>query len=130
MHTSEEEIGRIYIPVINNVLFVSTVALVLGFQTSTRLAAAYGVAVTGTMVITTILAFLVMRRLWNWSLPRAAARGRAPPRDGRRVPRLEPGQGGRWRLGSPADRRRRRRAHDHVAHRAAAPPGRACASRR
>ncbi len=71
VHTSEEEIGRIYIPVINNVLFVSTVALVLGFQTSTRLAAAYGVAVTGTMVITTILAFMVMRRLWNWSLPRA-----------------------------------------------------------
>jgi KUP system potassium uptake protein len=72
VHTSEEEIGRIYIPVINNALLVSTVALVLGFQTSTRLAAAYGVAVTGTMVITTMLAFIVMRRLWNWSLPRAA----------------------------------------------------------
>ena len=73
VHTSEEEIGRIYIPLINNVLLVSTVALVLGFQTSTRLAAAYGVAVTGTMVITTILAFMVMRRLWSWSLPRAVA---------------------------------------------------------
>ena len=73
VHTSEEEIGRIYIPLINNVLLVSTVALVLGFQTSTRLAAAYGVAVSGTMVITTLLAFLVMRRVWSWSLPRAAA---------------------------------------------------------
>jgi len=69
VHTSEEEIGRIYIPVVNNVLLVSTVALVLGFQTSTKLAAAYGVAVTGTMVITTVLAFMVMRRLWSWSLP-------------------------------------------------------------
>jgi KUP system potassium uptake protein len=72
VHTSEEEIGRIYIPMVNNALFLSTVALVLWFQTSTRLAAAYGVAVTGTMVITTILAFRVMRHQWNWSLPRAA----------------------------------------------------------
>ena len=71
VHTSEEEIGRIYIPVINHVLLVSTVALVLGFGTSTRLAAAYGVAVTGTMVITTVLAYVVMRRLWQWSLARA-----------------------------------------------------------
>src|SRR6185295_9533359 len=73
VHTSEKEIGRIYIPLVNNVLLISTVALVLGFQTSTRLAAAYGVAVTGTMVITTVLAFMVMRRFWSWSLPRAAA---------------------------------------------------------
>jgi KUP system potassium uptake protein len=73
VHTSEKEIGRIYIPLVNNVLLVSTVALVLGFETSTRLAAAYGVAVTGTMVITTILAFMVMRRLWNWSLLQAIA---------------------------------------------------------
>jgi KUP system potassium uptake protein len=71
VHTSQEEIGRIYIPFINHVLLVATVALVLGFGTSTRLAAAYGVAVTGTMVITTVLAFLVMRRLWQWSLGRA-----------------------------------------------------------
>ena len=72
VHTSEEEIGRIYIPMVNNALLVSTVAVVLWFQSSTRLAAAYGVAVTGTMVITTILAFRVMRHLWNWSLPRTA----------------------------------------------------------
>jgi KUP system potassium uptake protein len=70
VHTSEEEIGRIYIPMVNNALLVSTVAVVLWFQSSTRLAAAYGVAVTGTMVITTILAFRVMRYLWGWSLPR------------------------------------------------------------
>jgi KUP system potassium uptake protein len=71
VHTSHEEIGRIYIPAINHLLLVATVALVLGFGTSTRLAAAYGVAVTGTMVITTLLAFVVMRRLWQWSLGRA-----------------------------------------------------------
>src|SRR5262245_39353520 len=69
--TSEAEIGRIYIPVINNVLLVATIALVLGLVSSSRLAAAYGVAVTGTMVITTVLAFVVMRRLWRWNLARA-----------------------------------------------------------
>jgi KUP system potassium uptake protein len=73
IHTSEDEIGQIYIPVVNRALLVATVALVLGFRTSSNLAAAYGVAVTGTMVITTILAFTVMRRLWGWSLPLAAA---------------------------------------------------------
>ena len=72
VHTSEEEIGRIYIPAVNLALLLSTVALVLGFGSSARLAAAYGVAVTGTMVITTLLAFVVMRRLWGWSLARAA----------------------------------------------------------
>jgi KUP system potassium uptake protein len=73
IHTSADEIGQIYIPLVNHGLLVATVALVLGFRTSSNLAAAYGVAVTGTMVITTILAFTVMRRLWGWSLPLAAA---------------------------------------------------------
>jgi KUP system potassium uptake protein len=73
VHTSGDEIGQIYIPRVNQALLVATVALVLGFRTSSNLAAAYGVAVTGTMVITTILAFTVMRRLWGWSLPLAAA---------------------------------------------------------
>jgi KUP system potassium uptake protein len=68
IHTSEEEIGQIYISLVNRGLLVATVALVLGFRTSSNLAAAYGVAVTGTMVITTVLAFTVMRRLWGWSL--------------------------------------------------------------
>lgn len=65
-HTSEEEIGQIYVPAINWMLLVSVAALVLGFKTSTNLAAAYGIAVTGTMVITTILAFVVVRHVWNW----------------------------------------------------------------
>jgi KUP system potassium uptake protein len=65
-HTSEREIGQIYIPAMNWALLLGVVALVLGFQSSGNLAAAYGIAVTGTMAITTILAFIVVRRLWHW----------------------------------------------------------------
>jgi KUP system potassium uptake protein len=66
IHTSEEEIGQIYIPSINWLLMISTIGLVLGFQKSTNLAAAYGVAVTATMAVTTLLADVVARRLWGW----------------------------------------------------------------
>jgi len=65
-HTSEKEIGQIFMPAVNWALFAAIVALVLGFRSSTSLAAAYGIAVTGTMVITTLLAFVVVRRLWGW----------------------------------------------------------------
>lgn len=68
VQTSSEEIGQIYIPGVNWVLMLATVALVLGFRTSSNLAAAYGVAVTTTMVITTLLAFTVTRELWHWRL--------------------------------------------------------------
>ncbi|MBI5091184.1 MAG: potassium transporter Kup [Candidatus Hydrogenedentes bacterium] len=68
IHTSAHEIGQIFIPTINRVLLVATVGLVVGFQTSTNLAAAYGVAVTTTMLITTLLLFSVMRELWGWRL--------------------------------------------------------------
>jgi KUP system potassium uptake protein len=67
IHTSEEEIGQIYIPSVNWFLMVSTIGLVLGFQKSTNLAGAYGVAVTTTMVITTLLAQVVARRRWGWN---------------------------------------------------------------
>ncbi len=66
VQTSSEEIGQIYIPDVNWVLMVATVALVIGFGSSTNLAAAYGVAVSATMVITTVLAYVVMRKLWHW----------------------------------------------------------------
>ncbi len=66
-HTSESEIGQIYIPFINWSLLFGVIILVLGFQTSSNLAAAYGIAVTGTMAIDTILAFVVIRSLWNWN---------------------------------------------------------------
>jgi KUP system potassium uptake protein len=68
-HTSEQAIGQVYLPAINWGLLVAIVALVLGFQSSSNLAAAYGIAVTTTMVIDTALAFFVVRNLWRWSLP-------------------------------------------------------------
>lgn len=71
IHTSEKEIGQIYIPGANWALMIATILLVLGFKSSTNLAAAYGVAVTSTMIITTILAYFVARYMWHWKLPYA-----------------------------------------------------------
>jgi KUP system potassium uptake protein len=65
-HTSEREIGQIYIPAVNWVLMLATVAMVLAFKSSSALAAAYGIAVTSTMAITTILAHRVAVRRWGW----------------------------------------------------------------
>jgi KUP system potassium uptake protein len=67
-HTSDSEIGQIYIPSINRALFIGVAILVLGFQSSSNLASAYGIAVTGTMAIDTILAFTVMWALHKWRL--------------------------------------------------------------
>jgi KUP system potassium uptake protein len=67
MHTSSEERGQIYMPTVNWVLFISCVILVLLFKNSGALAAAYGIAVTSTMVITTILAWQAMRKLFGWN---------------------------------------------------------------
>ena len=72
-HTSAHEKGQVYIPEINWMLMFATVALVFGFRTSTNLAAAYGMAVTTTMVITTLLAFVVAKERWRWSIWAAAA---------------------------------------------------------
>ena len=71
LHTSSAEYGQIYVPGINWTLLILVVALVIGFQSSTNLAAAYGIAVVGTMIITTLFAFLVARSQWKWSLPKA-----------------------------------------------------------
>ncbi len=69
--TSRTERGQIYIPSLNTILMVACIVLVLGFRTSANLAGAYGVAISTDMLITTILMFLVMRRLWHWSLTAA-----------------------------------------------------------
>ncbi len=69
LHTSEDERGQIYIPQLNWLLLISTIGLVLGFKSSSNLAAAYGIAVTSTMVITTILLSVAMIKLWKWSKP-------------------------------------------------------------
>jgi KUP system potassium uptake protein len=65
-HTSEAEIGQVYVPRINWFLLLAVLAVVLGFRSSDNLGAAYGIAVTGTMTITTILAFLYMRTTRGW----------------------------------------------------------------
>jgi KUP system potassium uptake protein len=72
-HTSARERGQIYIPAINWLLMLACIGLVLGFRSSSNLAAAYGVAVTTTMVITTLLFYVVARRRWHWSAPLAMA---------------------------------------------------------
>ncbi|HEY1080099.1 MAG TPA: potassium transporter Kup [Bdellovibrio sp.] len=72
IHTSSQEIGQIYVPAVNWGLFIGVIWLVLTFRTSSNLAAAYGIAVTGTMVITTILAYEVSRQKWQWSLLKAS----------------------------------------------------------
>ncbi len=72
-HTSEREIGQIYVPFINWTLLAGVVALVLGFQTSSNLAAAYGIAVTATMTIDSVLVFFIARGLWGWRWPIALA---------------------------------------------------------
>ena len=69
LHTSERAIGQIYVPFVNWMLFVAVVLLVLGFENSDNLANAYGIAVAATMVIECILAMVVARLLWKWSLP-------------------------------------------------------------
>ena len=66
-HTSHREFGQIYIPGVNWALMAGCIAIVVGFRTSSNLAAAYGVAVTSTMVITTILFYVVARERWGWS---------------------------------------------------------------
>jgi KUP system potassium uptake protein len=65
-HTSSEDIGRIYVSAVNWALFVAVLAVMVGFGSSTRLATAYGVAVTGTFLITTTLLLVVARTLWHW----------------------------------------------------------------
>jgi KUP system potassium uptake protein len=66
-HTSKEEAGQIYIPEVNKLLMVGCIGLVIGFQSSDNLAAAYGIAVTGTMFITTILFDVIARERFGWS---------------------------------------------------------------
>src|SRR6185369_5288749 len=73
VHTSGEAAGQIYIPEINWALMVAYVALVIGFKASTNLAAAYGIAVTGTMSITSILYYAVARLRWGWGRIEATA---------------------------------------------------------
>ena len=72
-HTSQQEVGQIYVPQVNTALAVGTILIVIGFRSSSALAAAYGIAVTMTMVITTLLLHVVATERWHWRLPVALA---------------------------------------------------------
>jgi KUP system potassium uptake protein len=72
VHTSSEEEGQVYVPEVNLVLAVACLALVLIFRHSSRLASAYGIAVTGTMVLTSIIFYEVARATWRWPFWKAA----------------------------------------------------------
>jgi len=67
LHTSEKAAGQIYIPFVNWTLLIMIVLLVLGFRESTRLASAYGIAVTGTMLITTVMLGFLVFQVWRWN---------------------------------------------------------------
>ena len=73
LHSSAHQVGQVYVPLVNWLLFVATVVLVLLFQTSGALAGAYGIAVAMTMVATTILAAVCAHRRWNWSKAKTIA---------------------------------------------------------
>jgi KUP system potassium uptake protein len=72
-HTSARQIGQVYLPGLNWMLMIACVAVTIGFRTSSALAAAFGLAVSGTMTITTILFGIVAHRRWNWPLPLVVA---------------------------------------------------------
>ena len=74
-HTSEKQSGQIYMPRVNLLLALGVMLLVVGFRESSELAAAYGISVTGNMLMTTILLYLVMRRIWKWPLAAAIGLG-------------------------------------------------------
>jgi len=73
LHTSAHEVGQIYVPAVNWLQFAGVVALVLTFRSSSTLASAYGIAVTGTMLVTTLLVGVLVVRVWKWHWPLALA---------------------------------------------------------
>ena len=68
-HTSETQHGQIYMPKVNTILMLAVIGLVAAFGSSTKLASAYGIAVSGDMVITSILLFVLLSRAWKWPIP-------------------------------------------------------------
>ena len=73
LNTSESQAGQIYVPAVNSMLMVGVLALLVTFQTSSALAAAYGIAVTGSMFVDSLLAWFIVRNLWKWSIPLSLA---------------------------------------------------------
>ena len=114
VHTSSRTIGQIYIPQVNNALWIACVGLVLAFQSSSNLAATYGVAVTGTMTTTTILLLVVARNLWHWSVRKVALVGGTFLVVDLAFFVHQPLQDSRWRLVPAAGGRHRLSAHVHL----------------
>ena len=102
--TSEEGYGQIYVGTVNWLLMIVTLGLALGFGKSDNLAAAYGIAVSVTMLLTTVLLFIAMREIWRWSLPLAAAVGRHLRRDRHLVRAVQRHEDRRGWLGAVAAR--------------------------
>lgn len=73
LQTSPDERGQVYVPAANVLMWIAVIALVLAFGSSSALASAYGAAVVGTMLITTVLGAVLARKVWGWSLPAVAA---------------------------------------------------------
>ena len=102
--TSEEGYGQIYVGAVNWLLMIVTLGLTIGFGKSDNLAAAYGIAVSATMLMTSVLLFIAMREIWDWPVV-GGGRGRGAVRHRRRrLLRRQHGQGDGGRLGPAAAR--------------------------
>ena len=91
-HTSAALFGQIYMPRVNTLLLIGVLLLVVMFRSSSALASAYGIAVTGTMVVTSMLAFIVIWKVWRWSALAAACPDRSVPVDRSHLPQRQHAQ--------------------------------------
>ena len=105
-HTSEALFGQIYMPRVNPLLLIGVLLLVALFRSSSALASAYGIAVTGTMVVTAMMAIIVIWRVWSWPLIGALALDAAVPVHRSDIPRRQSAQDRRGRLDAAGARRR------------------------
>ena len=103
--TSETQTGQIFVPAVNGLMMVGVLLLLVVFQSSHRLASAYGVAVTGTMFINTLLAYVVARHLWKWQTVAGGGGAAADLLHRLCLPGVEPAEGGRGRLAAAGLRR-------------------------
>ena len=104
-HTSESLFGQIYMPRVNTLLLIGVLLLVALFRSSSALASAYGIAVTGTMVVTAMMAFVVIWRVWRWPLIGGARADAAVPVHRPHFPLRQSAQGRRGRLDAARARR-------------------------
>ena len=116
IQTSERGYGQIYVGAVNWLLMIVTLGLTIGFGKSDNLAAAYGIAVSATMLMTTALLFIAMREIWRWTLPAAAAIASALLHRRCGLPRGQSRQDRRRRIRAVAARRRGLRRDAGLAH--------------